>query len=164
MAKKSFLHLVIFFFSSKVIKLAAVVPRGEFWKTLEAYNSAVPKLAAHWNHLGSFKEQWCLGLTLRDSYLIGFEGGLGIRILKISPSKSNGQPRSRITTKTVTGSTLPLASHQHFQTDDGILRHYRVSYEPCQLAYSCSAYYYATMIAMYLQNHKHTNNSKTGSS
>ena len=56
MAKKSFLHLVIFFFSSKVIKLAAVVPRGEFWKTLEAYNSAVPKLAAHWNHLGSFKE------------------------------------------------------------------------------------------------------------
>ena len=86
----------------------------------------------------------------RDSYLIGFEGGLGIRILKISPSKSNGQPRSRITTKTVTGSTLPLASHQHFQTDDGILRHYRDSYEPCQLAYSCSAYYYATMIARYL--------------
>ena len=57
MAKKSFLHLVIFFFfSSKVIKLAAVVPRGEFWKALEANNSAVPKLAARWNHLGSFKE------------------------------------------------------------------------------------------------------------
>ena len=139
-----------FFFSSKVIKLAAVVPCGEFWKALEAYNSAVPKLAAHWNRLGSFKGQQCLGLTLRDSYLIGFGGGLGIRIFKISPSNSNVQPRWRINTKTVTSSTLPLASRKHFQTDNGILCHYSVSYKPCQLVYSCSAYYYVTMIVMYL--------------
>lgn len=133
-----------------MIKLAAVVPHGEFWKALEACNSVVPKLAAHWNHLGSFKEQRCLGLTLRDSYLIGFGGGLGIRIFKVSPSNSNVQPRLRITTKTITGSPLPLASRKQFQTDDDICCHYRVSYKPCRLAYSCSAYYYVTMIAMYL--------------
>lgn len=145
MAKKSFLHLVIFFFLQSDKIGSCVVPRGELWKALEACNSVVPKLAAHWNHLGSFKEQRCLGLTLRDSYLIGFRGGLGIRIFKISPSNSNVQPRSRITTKTVTGSTLSLTSCKHFQTDDGIRCHYRVSYKPCRLAYS-----YVTVTAMYL--------------
>ena len=79
------------------------------WGILESlgnYNSVVLKLAALRNHLGSFKEQRCLGLTLRDFYLIGFGGGLGIRIFKSSPGNSNVQPRLRITTKTVTGSTL----------------------------------------------------------
>lgn len=92
------------FFLPEVVKLAAVGPRGEFQKAEEAYNSVVLKLATRWNHLGSFKEQWCLGLTPRDSDLIGFGGGLGIRIFKSSPGNSNVQPRLRITTKTVTGS------------------------------------------------------------
>lgn len=87
-----------------MVKLAAVGPCVEFWKAREAYNSVTLKLAARWNHPGSFKEQWCLGLTPRDPDLIGFGGGLGIRIFKSSPGNSNVQPRLRITTKIVTGS------------------------------------------------------------
>ena len=54
-------------------------------------------LAANWNHWGRFKKYWCLGLSPRDSDLIGPWCSLGIGIFLSSPIDSNMQSRLRIT-------------------------------------------------------------------
>ena len=56
------------------------------------------KIAAQWNHQGSFYNEWCLGHPPRDSEVIGAECSfLGHGIFKSSPSDSNVQLRLKIT-------------------------------------------------------------------
>lgn len=51
-------------------------------------------LAAHSNHLESFKKHWCLGSAQR-LWFIGRGCNQGVRTAQSSPGETNGQPRLR---------------------------------------------------------------------
>lgn len=59
---------------------------GKFW-------SDISILAAHWNHMGSFKIYWCLCHNPRVNDLLTWGCGLGTGIFKSSRGDSNVQPR-----------------------------------------------------------------------
>lgn len=57
----------------------------------------LPPLATHRYYLGSFGKYYCLGLTPRNSGLIGPWCSLDSRIFKSSPTDSNVQSKPRLT-------------------------------------------------------------------
>lgn len=58
-----------------------------------------PVLTAHWSHLVNFRCHWSLGMTFRNSDLIGLECGLGMESFLSIRRDSATQPSLRTTTK-----------------------------------------------------------------